>query len=148
MARVIERAVDINASAQDVWAVLSDLEGFHAWNPFMTAAKGDFTVGARPQITMTLPESKPMTFSPTVLEVVENSKVRWLGKLGVRGIFDGEHTLTIEPRVGGGVRFVNHERFSGLLVPFMGGTVKKAEGAFDAMNQALKARAEAGPHRG
>jgi hypothetical protein len=142
LARVIEKTIDIEASAQQVWAVLSDLGRFHEWNPFMTAAVGEFTVGARPQITMTLPQSRPMTFSPTVLEVAANNKVRWLGKVGVRGLFDGEHTLSIEPRPGGGVRFVNHERFSGLFVPFMGGTVNKAEKAFDEMNRALKARAE------
>lgn len=145
MARVIERAIDIDASAQAVWSVLSDLNAFHEWNPFMTSASGELKVGARPHITMTLPETKPMSFSPTVREVTANAKVRWLGKVGIRGLFDGEHTLSIEPRSGGGVQFVNHERFGGLLVPFMGGTLKKAEKAFDAMNQALKARVEAGP---
>ena len=142
MARVIEKSVDIDADAATVWRVLSNLEGFHAWNPFMTTASGELKVGARPKITMTLPDAKPMSFSPKVLEVVDNSKVRWLGKVGIRGLFDGEHTLSIEPRAGGGVRFVNHEKFGGLLVPFMGKTLQKAEGAFDAMNQALKARAE------
>ena len=144
MARVIERSVDIDAGAEAVWDVLSDLDDFHSWNPFMTTAKGELKVGTRPTITMSLPDAKPMTFSPTVLEVAEGKKVRWLGKVGFRGLFDGEHTLTIEPRAGGGVRFVNHERFSGLLVPFMGGMFRKAGRAFDEMNQALKARAEAG----
>lgn len=142
MARVIEKAVDIDADARDVWAILADLGRFAEWNPFMTAASGELKVGARPKITMTLPEAKPMTFSPTVLEAEEGRKVRWLGKVGVRGLFDGEHTLSIEPRPGGGSRFVNHERFGGILVPFMGRTLKKADKAFDDMNQALKARAE------
>jgi hypothetical protein len=142
MAKVIERTVDINASAPAVWAVLHDLPGFEKWNPFMTKAAGDLTVGNRPTITMTLPGAKPMTFSPTVLEVEEHQKIRWLGKVGPGGIFNGEHTLSIEPREGGGVRFVNHERFSGILVPFMGKTIRKAEGAFDAMNQALKGKVE------
>lgn len=143
-ARVIEKAVDIEAEPRDVWAILADLGRFAEWNPFMTAASGELKVGARPKITMTLPQAKPMTFSPTVLEAQEGRKVRWLGKVGFRGLFDGEHTLSIEPRPGGGSRFVNHERFAGLLVPFMGKTLKKAEAAFDAMNKALKERAEAG----
>jgi hypothetical protein len=142
MAKVIERTVDINADAPAVWAVLRDLQGFESWNPFMTKASGDLKVGNRPTITMTLPAAKPMTFSPTVLEVENNRKVRWLGKVGPGGIFNGEHTLSIEPREGGGVRFVNHERFSGILVPFMGKTLRKAETAFEKMNAALKMKVE------
>lgn len=38
--------------------------------------------------------------------------------------------------------FVNRERFSGILVPFMGKMLRKAEGAFDAMNAALKGKVE------
>lgn len=142
MAKVIERSIDIDASPAAVWGLLSNLDSFTAWNPFMTEAKGEFRVGERPHITMKLPDSKPMTISPTVLEVVPDRKVRWLGKVGPGGVFNGEHTLSIEPREGGGVRFVNHERFTGILVPFMGKTLRKAEGAFDAMNAALKDKVE------
>jgi hypothetical protein len=108
----------------------------------MKEARGELRVGERPRITMVLEGAKPMTFAPTVLEVVPDRKVRWLGKVGPGGLFNGEHTLSIEPREGGGVRFVNHERFSGILVPFMGKMMRKVPGAFDAMNAALKARAE------
>ena len=142
MAKVVERSIDIDASPAAVWGLLSYLDSFAAWNPFMTEAKGEMRVGERLQITMALPDSKPMRFSPTVLEVVPDRKVRWLGKVGPGGLFNGEHTLSIEPREGGGVRFVNHERFSGILVPFMGKTLRKAEGAFDAMNAALKVKVE------
>lgn len=147
MARVIERSIDINAEAATVWSVLQDLDRFAEWNPFMVKATGALKVGERPTITMALEGAKPMTFSPTVKELVENGKVRWLGKVGPGGLFNGEHTLSIEPREGGGVRFVNHERFSGILVPFMGKTLRKAEAAFEKMNAALKARAEGGAAR-
>lgn len=38
--------------------------------------------------------------------------------------------------------FVNRERFSGILVPFMGKTQRKAEGACDAMNAAQRGNVE------
>jgi hypothetical protein len=108
----------------------------------MTEPKGALAVGTKLEITMVLADAKPMTFRPTVLEVVPDRKVRCLGKVGPGGLFNGEHTLSIEPREGGGVGFVNHERFSGILVPFMGKTLRKAEGAFDAMNAARKVKVE------
>ena len=83
-----------------------------------------------------------MTFSPTVLEAIPNQKARWLGKVGIRGLFDGEHSFTIDPRAGGGARFIHRERFSGILVPLFGGVIRKAESGFEEMNKALKTRAE------
>jgi hypothetical protein len=144
VAKTIERTVDIDADAPTVWAVVRDLPAFASWNPFMHSASGEVKEGARLTITMGLEGQRPMTFSPRVLEVVEGRRLRWLGKVGPGGLFNGEHTLSIEPREGGGVRFVNHERFTGILVPFMGSTLRKAEKSFEAMNAALKARAEGG----
>jgi hypothetical protein len=145
VARVIERAVDIDASAEHVWSVLADLGKFSQWNPFMTSVQGELKVGARPEVHIVPPGGRGMTFSPTVLAVEPNRVMRWLGKVGFRGLFDGEHSWTIVPREGGGVRFVNHERFSGLLVPLFSRTLDQAEHGFDAMNRALKERAEAPP---
>jgi hypothetical protein len=45
--------------------------------------------------------------------------------------------------VDGGTRLVQSESFRGLLVPFSGKTLASTEAAFQALNQALKERAEA-----
>jgi hypothetical protein len=58
------------------------------------------------------------------------------------GIFDGEHSLRIEPLNGGRSRFVQSERFSGLLVGLVKGTLAKTEAGFERMNIAFKARLE------
>jgi hypothetical protein len=58
------------------------------------------------------------------------------------GIFDGEHSLRIEPLASGRSRFVQSERFSGLLVGLVKGTLAKTEAGFGQMNAALKARVE------
>jgi hypothetical protein len=68
--------------------------------------------------------------------------LRWLGRLLFPGVFDGEHSLRIEPLDGGGSRFVQSERFSGLLVGLAKGTLAKTEAGFENMNAALKARVE------
>ena len=84
-----------------------------------------------------------MRMRPTVLEAAPSEELRWVGHLGIPGLFDGEHRFRIEPLGTNRVRFVQEEQFRGLLVPLVfrfieGGTRQ----GFEAMNQALKARAE------
>ncbi len=85
-----------------------------------------------------------MTLRPTVLGAEAEREFRWIGSLIIPGIFDGEHILRIEPLGPDRVRFVQEERFSGVLAPLILRFIRQStlEG-FAAMNRALKARAEA-----
>jgi hypothetical protein len=85
-----------------------------------------------------------MTFKPTVRAVEPNQLVRWLGRLLLPGIVDGEHSLRLEAIDRDHTRFIQSERFSGLLVPFLGSLLTRTQRGFEEMNQALKVRAEAG----
>ena len=58
-----------------------------------------------------------MTFRPTVLKVEPNREFRWLGHLLVPGLFDGEHSFTIEPLGESRVRFTQREIFTGCSFP-------------------------------
>jgi hypothetical protein len=76
----------------------------------------------------------------------EAYELRWLGHLRVRGLFDGEHAFRVESLDGDRSRLVQLETFSGLLA----GLLLRRYGAatvagFEAVNEALKARAEAMP---
>lgn len=84
-----------------------------------------------------------MTFHPKVTIVEDQRVFEWLGKLGLPGIFDGRHRFELEP-TSTGTRFTQTEAFKGLLVRFMRRSLdtQTMEG-FEAMNSALKARAEA-----
>ena len=84
-----------------------------------------------------------MTFRPTVTEVKTERVFEWLGRLGLPGIFDGRHRFEIEPTPGGS-RFTQSEVFNGVLVRFMRKSLdNQTMKGFEAMNAALKARAEA-----
>lgn len=83
-----------------------------------------------------------MTFKPTLRAVEVSRELRWLGRLLLPGVFDGEHSLRIEPLGNGRSRFVQSETFSGLLVGFFKGTLAKTEAGFEQMNTALKTRVE------
>lgn len=60
------------------------------------------------------------------------------------GIFDGRHRFELTPLPSGGTRFVHTEHFSGLLVRFARRSLDNhTKQGFEAMNAALKTRAEA-----
>jgi hypothetical protein len=83
-----------------------------------------------------------MRFTPTVLAVKPERELRWLGKLLLPGLFDGEHYFLLEPIGEERTRFTHGENFSGLLVSIFGGALSATEEGFKAMNLALKRQAE------
>lgn len=135
--------IEIAAPAGRVWEVLTGFAEYPVWNPFIIRAEGILRVGERLEVVMQQPGGGEMTFSPTVLTVAEERELRWIGHLFVPGLFDGEHIFTIEPLGAGRVRFTQREIFTGLLVPLLSRTLDDStRRGFDAMNRALKDRAE------
>src|SRR5262245_3175301 len=116
--------ITIAAGAERVWQVLTDFAAYRGWNPFMLEASGRAAPGERLTIRMQPVDGRAMTFTPTVLEAAPGRRLRWLGRLLLPGIFDGEHSFTIEP-AGGGVRFVQEEHFRGVLVPLLAKRLEK-----------------------
>lgn len=142
--RNIESSIDIDAPPEKVWSILMDFDAYPDWNPFITRIKGEQALGGKIEAYLSLSESKGMTFKPTVKVFDEGTELTWLGIMFVPGLFDGRHTLRIEPRAGGST-FVHRESFTGLLAgPMMRFIGKSTENGFQAMNEALKARAEVG----
>lgn len=147
MAKQLRTEIEIEATPERVWQVLTDFAAFPEWNPFMTRAEGTVRRGERLTIRMQPDGGRAMTFRPTVLEAEPNRHLRWVGRVVVPGVFDGEHSFTIE-RVGEGeVRLIQQEEFRGILVPLMARSLdRNTLPAFEKMNHALKRRAEERPH--
>ena len=138
--------VDIDAAPERVWQVLTDLSAYAEWNPFITRAEGTFVEGQR--LSVDVPPVNafvPSHLRPTVLEVVPGRRLRlWsrLDRLGIPGVFDVDHTVTLADR-DGGVRVWQQDHFGGLLAPVLIRSLnRRRSAAFEAMNAALKERAE------
>jgi hypothetical protein len=119
----ITTTMEINAPPRSVWKVLVDFQAHPQWNPFVRSIEGSPREGETLKVFIQL---------------------RWLGRVVLPGIFDGEHFFQIEPLdQGRRTRFIQGERFTGLLVPLLRKNLDRGtrEG-FEAMNQALKARVE------
>ena len=140
----IRTEIEIGAVPEQVWKVLTDFAAFPTWNPFMRSAEGELKTGARLKVYIRPKNGMGMTIKPTVLKAEPNHELRWLGRLLMPGLFDGEHFFIIEPLGEGQVRFVHGERFTGILIPLLVlmGLFKNTLRGFEEMNQALKVRAE------
>jgi hypothetical protein len=142
--RLIDTQVEIAASTSRIWQVLLDFPRYREWNTFITEIEGVPEVGANLKVRIQPPGRSAMSFKPTVLVVARDRELRWLGHLFPPRLFDGEHSFRIEDR-GRKSRFHQSERFSGVLVGFFGvGIFDATQRGFEAMNTALKVRAEAG----
>ena len=138
--------VEINAPAERVWQLLTDFTSYPRWNPFIRSISGEPTTGERLEVRIEPPDGRGMTFKPTVLNAEPNRELRWLGHLLVPGLFDGEHSLAIQPLEENRVRFIQSETFRGLLVPLFSRSLDhNTRRGFEEMNRALKERAEAPP---
>jgi hypothetical protein len=139
----ISREIEIEAPPDAVWAVLADTDAYPDWNPFIRRLTGELRAGARIEARIAPPSGRAMTFKPTVLAAEPGRELRWLGRLLVRGLFDGEHRFALEPLADGRTRFVQSERFDGVLVRLLENTLAKTALGFEQMNAALKERVEA-----
>lgn len=140
--RELEAEVEIDAPPERVWEVLTDFASYPDWNPFIRSIEGEPRAGSRLNVRIEPPGARGMTFRPTVLAAEPARELRWLGRLFVPGLVDGEHRLALEPLEGGRSRFIQSERFSGLLVGLVTGTLAATERGFEQMNGALKRRVE------
>ena len=138
----IKTEIQINATPATVWKVLTNFEGHSQWNPFIKEITGDQKEGEKIKVRIQPPEGQEMSFTPKVLKFKENEEFRWIGKLGIKGIFDGEHYFKLVDLGNNQTRFVHGENFGGILIPLMGKVLKKTKVGFELMNEALKKECE------
>ncbi len=135
--------IDIASSASLVWGILTDFGAYRRWNPFMREIQGQALTGTSIEITQDAAAIGPLTFRSILTHVREPRELRWFGRWAVPGLYSAEHRFGIESMPGGGVRFHQSELYDGLVVPFVRRRLQQLiEPAFNAMNVALKRRAE------
>ena len=117
--RELEHVTDIEAPADTVWQVLTATEQYNQWNPFMPSLIGALRVGQRLTVTIRAGR-RTMKFRPIVQAFEDGAVLRWRGRLGLPGLFDGEHELRVEATGPETSRFTQRETFRGLLVPLDG----------------------------
>jgi len=135
--------ISINATASEVWAILMNLDHYSEWNPLIISSKGKPEVGQRITNIMQPEGQQPTTFKPKILIADPNKHFAWLGKVAFGGLFDGEHHFELVAISPTETKLIQHEYFSGILVPFLKTMLTvNTKHSFEALNLALKQRAE------
>jgi hypothetical protein len=139
----VQTKVQINAPAKDVRAILYGFADYPKWNPFIIKVDGIVAEGSQVFVTVK-PVGKPEISGKTVVTLMSDNQLSWRGSLAIPGLFSGKHDFVIEEVGPATTVFHNNEKMSGMVIPFY--DFKPTEAGFEAMNQALKMRAE-GPAR-
>lgn len=135
----IKTEITIKSTPEKVWQILTDLENYPNWNPFILSASGELKVDEQIKI-----ELADMKFKPKVLVYEENKELRWIGKFLFKGVFDGEHSFQIVDNNDGTVTFKHEEIFNGILVGLFSKKLDtETKNGFIQMNEKLKELAEA-----
>ncbi|MFF0190887.1 SRPBCC family protein [Streptomyces sp. NPDC005244] len=137
MDAVLTAVIDIDATPEAVWNVLTDFATWGEWSNF-SAAEGTARVGNR--LSMRMPG---MTFRPTVTVATPGQELRWAGTLGTKRLFHGQHSFLLLSNDDGTTRLTNREEFSGALTTLTRRFLKtpKHDG-YAAFNTGLKQRVE------
>jgi hypothetical protein len=143
MADKIEHRIGVQAPAQTIWDLVSDIEGWGRWNPLYPKASGVLRIGARLSLTVALSGRPSREIEPVVLDWVPLEQIHWrTSSLG--GLVRTIRYIEIEALSEAGCLVSNGELFDGLLGPRV---MRRLKGplrqGFTAMGEAIKAHAEA-----
>jgi phytanoyl-CoA hydroxylase len=139
----IDTGVTIDAPVSEVWAVLTDLDRYPSWNPYIVQAQGAGTAGSAVTVT-TRPTGtdREFTYDVDVVSVDAPRRLEWEGGSPDRKGFLTRHvwTLTETPN---GTDLHHYETFHGTEAQT---TYNQMQGGlrrdFDRFNTGLKAACE------
>jgi hypothetical protein len=139
----VEHRIGVQAPAEVIWDIVYDIDNWSAWNPLYPEASGIIRIGQTLEMTVALPDMKPQKARATVLEWVPNEQLHYQ-TVALGGLVRGTRYVEIEELAPGSCIVANGEIMGGFvgrrLARAVGGKVFKG---LRAMNEALKARAEA-----
>ena len=127
----------IDATPEEVWAVLIDTERYPEWNPVFVEADGKFQVGTSISNQVVEPCKDAVVMTANVLAVEPLSHINQSG--GIPGIITFDHHYYLEAE-GAGTRVIQHETDMGLYMYFWDSSW--VEPAYASVNEALKAQVE------
>jgi hypothetical protein len=130
-------SVNIRAKAERIWSLLTDANDFPRWNSTITSVEGHVREGERLRLRV---PGTDRTFTPLVSGVVPSQHMTWSG--GLTPLFKGVRTFKLSPRNDGSTDFAMEERFSGLILPLVKGSLPDFGPVFERYASDLKNEAE------
>lgn len=138
----IEHRIGIAATPEKVWDVIADLERWGDWNPLHPEASGHIAIGGRLELAEALDGDPARRLEATIPDWTPEIQLVW----NVRRGFLSRSTryFELESLTDHSTLLANGEIFDGLLGEDWAAKRRASfRAAFEAINEAIKARAEA-----
>jgi len=137
--RAYSSRVDIDASADQVWDVLTDFASYHKWNPLLSNVEGKLVVGGKLRVHTTF---IPIPLSATVKEADKPNHFEWEDHVPLN-LLTPVFSVHLLPLSENRTRVIIAESFTGPLLPFVGGRLdKQMPPLYEAMGKALAQQVE------
>ncbi|WP_291727321.1 SRPBCC domain-containing protein [Bernardetia sp.] len=131
--------IQIKASKEKVWQVLTDFQNYPSWNTFIRKLDGSPNMGAKIEAKMFPPVGLPMTFDGVICRNIPNQTLAWNGYMVARWLFAPTHIFEIEEKSENEVLFIHREEYEGAIIPLIKFMLPTLVGkGFELMNQDLK----------
>ena len=141
----VDTSIDIAATADRVWAVLTDFAGWDRWNPTLRRVRGKPEVGATVRFRVAAPRGPAVPISAEIVVVEPGRDLTWIGPAAprwLRRLVSGEHWFRLTP-IASGCRFDHGERFAGAALPARWGRFERMlRAGYEKMNEALRDEVE------
>lgn len=131
-------AINIKATAETVWKLMTDAGNMASWNSTLVSVKGNIAKGEK--IALVAKIAPERTFNIKIEDMNPNKSMVWGD--GFAPMFRGVRTFTIEPNGNGGVVFTMAEVYRGLMLPMIKGSLPDFTEAFETYVADLKVAAE------
>ena len=132
--RAYSARVDIDASAAQVWDVLTDFAAYKSWNPLLRNVEGDLVMGGSLRVQTTF---IPMTLSATVTVVDKPNHFAWEDHVPLN-LLTPVFSVHLLPLSENRTRVIIAESFTGPLLPILGRRLdRQMPPLYEAMGKAL-----------
>ena len=129
--------INIKATADKVWAIMTNAADFPRWNSTVKSIEGRIASGETIKLVAVI--SPTRTFNLNIIEFIPEKKMVWSDG---NAMFKGVRTYTVTPKPDGSTDFTMSEEYTGLMMPMIAGSLPDFIPTFEQYTSDLKKEAE------
>lgn len=141
--KTIKTSIVIQASAEHVWTILTALDTYATWNPYIVLARGDLVIGQPFRLRRAGDVTRGVGDALVSAMSTNDHTLSWTTWWIHSRLLQIEYSFMIEAIDADSIRFLQHETLSGLIpIIWRSGRLDSRQSYMESMNKALKHTAE------